>query len=320
MRYHFNILLMALFSLVLPASGFGATLIQERFDDAQFTSRGWYDGCAGTISTAEHIPGSAGSFECRFTAGATGCAGGAPKRHAFSASKQVYMSFWIKHSGNWMGSGAGYHPHMFYFLTSLNGAYDGLAYDRLTAYVEENQGRPVLAIQDGQNIDRSKIGQNLAGVTENRAVAGCNGTQSGIGQDTVSCYPSGSVHWNGTMWKGPTAYFTDAGRKTNWHFVEAYFRLNTVSNGIGQPDGVIRYWYDGTLVIERNNIIMRTGANASMMFNQLVIAPYIGDGSPVDQRFWIDNLTVATSRPTGGSQPSPPLNLTSRWLFPINPR
>jgi hypothetical protein len=27
------------------------------------------------------------------------------------------------------------------------------------------------------------------------------------------------------------------------------------------------------------------------------MAPYIGDGSPVDQRFWIDDLTVATSRP-----------------------
>ena len=31
-----------------------------------------------------------------------------------------------------------------------------------------------------------------------------------------------------------------------------------------------------------------------MKFNQFVIAPFIGDGSPIDQTFWIDNLTVAT--------------------------
>jgi len=35
----------------------------------------------------------------------------------------------------------------------------------------------------------------------------------------------------------------------------------------------------------------------------------MGNGSPVDQTFWIDNLTVATSRPTTTLQPSPPANL-----------
>ena len=45
----------------------------------------------------------------------------------------------------------------------------------------------------------------------------------------------------------------------------------------------------GTIVID--------GANAAMQFNQLVIAPYIGDGSPVTQSLWIDSLTVATARP-----------------------
>jgi hypothetical protein len=309
MKYRFTIWLTVLFTLLFPLTGSAGTLIQELFDDSGFSGRGWYDGSSGTISTAEHITGSSGSFECRFASGATGCSGGAPRRHTFTATNQVYLSFWIKHSSNWVGSGTSYHPHMFYFLTNLNGSYDGLAYDYLTAYVEENQGRPVMSLQDGQNIDTGKIGQNLIGVTENRSVAGCNGTQSGMGQDVVSCYPSGSVYWNGTMWKGPTAYFTDSAQKTNWHFVEAYFQLNTVSNGIGQPDGVIRYWYDGNLEIDHANVIIRTGENSSMLFNQLVIAPYIGNGSPADQKFWIDNLTVATSRPSGGKKPSPPAKL-----------
>jgi hypothetical protein len=41
-----------------------------------------------------------------------------------------------------------------------------------------------------------------------------------------------------------------------------------------------------------------------MKFNQFLLAPHIGDGSPVDQAFWIDELQVATGRPA--SPPVPP--------------
>jgi len=44
-------------------------------------------------------------------------------------------------------------------------------------------------------------------------------------------------------------------------------------------------------------VLLRTGTNASMKFDKLVIAPYIGDGSPVTQSLWIDSLTVGTGRP-----------------------
>ncbi len=62
---------------------------------------------------------------------------------------------------------------------------------------------------------------------------------------------------------------------------------------------MVRYWFDGQLVIEHANVLLRTGAHPNMKFNQLLIAPYIGDGSPVDQTMWVDNLTVAT----GGGGP-----------------
>jgi hypothetical protein len=41
-----------------------------------------------------------------------------------------------------------------------------------------------------------------------------------------------------------------------------------------------------------------------MKWNQFMMAFYIGDGSPVDQYVWIDDLTVADSRP--GSDTPPP--------------
>jgi len=166
-------------------------------------------------------------------------------------------------------------------------------------------------IQDGQNIDESRIGQDLTNVTERRAVAGCNGTLND-GYTIVSCYPVGSVHSNGKLWKTTDIYFQDTPGpyyKNDWHFIEAYFKLNRLSGGKGQPDGIIRYWYDGALAIERTNVIMRTGTHPSMKFNQFLIGPWIGDGSPVDQTFWIDNLTVATSRPVSDFPPAPPQNL-----------
>jgi len=50
-------------------------------------------------------------------------------------------------------------------------------------------------------------------------------------------------------------------------------------------------------MIERTNVLMRTGAHPTLKFKQIVLAPYIGDGSPVDQTVWYDDLVVATSKP-----------------------
>ena len=76
-------------------------------------------------------------------------------------------------------------------------------------------------------------------------------------------------------------------------------KLNTIVGGKGVNDGIVQYWFDGRLVIDRHDVLLRTGANPTMQFNQLVIAPYIGDGSPVAQSMWIDDLTVATGRAVG---------------------
>lgn len=305
--------MMVLCTIVLPEVLFGQTvLFQENFNDTNFSSRGWYDlqGSGGTISTAEHAPGSTASFECHFLQSGTKCSGGSPMRHAFTASSQVYISYWIKHGSNWIGSGTTYHPHLIYLLTNMNAAYSGLAYTYLTAYVEENQGYPVLSFQDGQNIDETKIGVDLTTVTENRAVAGCNGAQPNIGQPESDCFLSGTVHWNGLIWKGATASFFDQNQKTNWHFIETYFQLNTISNGIGQPNGIVKHWYDGQLIIDHSNVIIRTGKNPSMQFNQFILTPYIGPGSPADQTIWYDELFIATSRPPAAGQiPFPPTNL-----------
>src|SRR2546422_11753385 len=79
--------------------------------------------------------------------------------------------------------------------------------------------------------------------------------------------------------------------------VEAYVQINSIVAGVGLPDGVVQYWFNGTLVIDRHDMLFRAGARTSLNFAQFVIAPYIGVGSPVDQYMWVDNLTIATSHP-----------------------
>jgi len=67
--------------------------------------------------------------------------------------------------------------------------------------------------------------------------------------------------------------------------------------GIGQADGIVRYWLNGNLKMEFTNVMFRTGANSTLQFKQFIIGPYIGDGSSVDQTMWVDDLMVGTARP-----------------------
>ena len=73
--------------------------------------------------------------------------------------------------------------------------------------------------------------------------------------------------------------------------------MNTIVGGVGRTDGIAQYWFDGTLLIDRRNVLFRTGARPTMRWNQFLLGPYIGSGSPVSQSAWIDNLVVAKERP-----------------------
>jgi hypothetical protein len=279
----------------------GTLLFQENFEDANLASRGWYDNTSVLLSTTEHIAGSTSSAQYHFLAGATTPTTGGSQRHKFTPSNSFYLSYYVKYSTNWVGSGQDYHPHEFYTLSTLDGDYDGPSQNFLDVYVEQNYlngGRPRLAIQDNRSVNTSygALPNNLIGVTENRSTGGCNGMAE---TNMVSeCFKAGTYWYNDKQITGPVTFqpSPSAGYKNNWNFVEAYFQLNTIVNGIGQANGVMQYWFNGTLIIDRHDILYRTGAHPTLQFNQFLIAPYIGDGSPVDQSMWVDNLRVATAR------------------------
>ena len=284
-----------------PPPPSGTLLFQENFDDSNISSRGWYDNTSVQISTTEHMSGSTASAQYHWLSGATTPTSGGSQRHKFAATNTVYVSYWVKYSTNYVGSGRAYHPHEFYILSSLDGAYDGPSNSFLDVYIEQNYqngGRPRVAMQDNRSINTSSgpLPNNLTGVTENRSTGGCNGiVESNIFSE---CFNTGSSWYNDKQLTGPVTFQPNpgAGYKSNWNYVEAYFQLNTVVNGVGQANGVMQYWFNGMLIIDRHDILFRTGYHPTLQFNQFLIAPYIGDGSPVDQYMWVDNLRVATGR------------------------
>lgn len=281
--------------------GNGTLLFSENFEDANIASRGWYDNTTVLLSTTEHIAGSNSSAQYQFLAGATYPTSGGAQRHKFTPSSSLYVSFYIKYSANWVGSGKSYHPHEFYILSTLDGDYDGPSQNFLDVYIEDNYqngGRPRLAIQDNKavNYTYGALPNNLIGITEDRSTAGCNGiAESNIFSE---CYNAGSYWYNDKQLTGPVVFQPSPGTgyKGDWNFVEAYVQLNSVVGGVGLADGVMQYWFNGTLIIDRHDIVFRTGARPTLQFSQFLIAPYIGDGSPVDQSMFIDNLRVATGR------------------------
>jgi hypothetical protein len=285
----------------------GALLFREAFEDASFGARGWYDSTGGTIAAGDNAPGgTGGALECRFTPGGTSCAGGSPARHPVPPMDAVLLSLWVKHTPDWEGSGRAYHPHLFHFVTNQDGDYVGPAMTHLTLYVEHVNGRGMLALGDGLNVDTSCVRRNdgsfvgcggdfaTYSFTEMRSVAACNGLEGDV--DSSDCFPWGSGSWySSRAWYTRDVVLSPHPGPTfqgDWHHIEAYFALNTVSAGTGVVDGSIRYWFDGELQISSDRILFRTGQHPTMLLDQFLMLPYIGDGSPRDQTIYIDEIEV----------------------------
>lgn len=270
-------------------------LLSEDFENTSWSAKGWYD-ATGTppISTSIYRSGS-GSLEITIPNGSNGPAT-VLGPHLFSSnSDTIYVSFWIRHGTGWTGFGAN-SPHMVYLTTNIDNDWPSLARSYTTAYIEADgsatagQSIPTLKLQDGLNIDTDYINVNRCSASESRAVNGCNGDCDSRG--TGECY-----QYNGN-WYNARRWFTSsfANDTTTWHHVEAYFKMNSISSNVGQPDGVIRMWYDNTLVVDETSIIIRTNENSTMEWARLSIAPW-GSEADGDQTFYIDDLVAYDGLP-----------------------
>ena len=152
-------------------------------------------------------------------------------------------------------------------MTTENSKWHGPAASHLTLYVEPVNGKLRLAATDIQN---EKMPH---GLTQGPLKGG----------------------FNAMVYDSPETLFTD----DQWHCIEACFKLNTLDLEKDRPnlDGIIRGWFDGKLVIEHTNVVLRSTDFPTMKFNQFLMTPYFGPGLlPHAQKLWIDELAVGTKR------------------------
>ena len=256
-------------------------LFGETFDDARLTERGWYDGRTFAISR-EGTRAGGGCIEYHWKPGTTTPERSSGLRRLFEPTDTVYLRFYIKLSPGWGWTGRSYHPHLMHLLTTENDKYHGPAASHLTLYIEPQEGRLRLAAQDIQNQDKPH------GLTQGPLRGG----------------------YNGTFYDSKDVLFTDDA----WHCVEAMFKLNSLGpdRDRANGDGIVRGWFDGKLVVDRTDVVLRSADFPHMRFNQFLLAPYFGPGLlPHEQTLWIDELAVGTerlgpiAREAGSSAPSP---------------
>src|SRR5438445_1241148 len=250
----------------LPTTGSTAQTIffTENFDNASFDTRGWYDISVGTVvDSANHIPGSTASFNCHWAQGGTKCPG--PGRHLFTASPTVYLSFWMKLGSatvTWQGSGLTYHPHLFILLTDADGLFVGPSWSFLEFLIEPTLFTPRLMASDAARINTGQLGVNLLGTATTHAIAGANGNQNA----SAGYWSNGDgTYSNGISWDAASPAFVN----NQWHHVQVYVAMNSISGGVPQADGILKFWVDGALSINRSNVYLRTAQYATQKFNQL---------------------------------------------------
>lgn len=276
---------------VAPVLAQGELLFQETFEDTLWTSRGWYDGVHMEIVDDRDAPEGDHVMEWHWTkAGAIGPSGGGA-RLLFPIQEDVTLGFWMKVSDNWGWTGRPFHPHMFSILTNIDDKWVGPSWTHLTTYAEVVNGNPRVAIQDGRNVDTSRVKQDLTGLTDVRSIAGCNGDSDGHGEG--DCYQSGGTWNNGKIWETETGLV----RNGQWHEMRARYRLNSINDGETLADGVLQIWFDGQLVIDVHDAVLRTARHEPMRFNQLLLGPYFGPGVPHAQTMWIDDVRVWAGPP-----------------------
>jgi hypothetical protein len=241
-------------------------LAGENFDDAHLLKRGWYDCDRFRIVAAGRAGDGCAEYEWREHD--SKAIGSSVARHGFQSTDEIFIRFYLRLSKDFAWTGRGYHPHLLHVLTTESDGFAGPAATRLTLYVEPVDGKLRLAAQDIQNKDAPH------GLTQGPLKGGYNGT----------FFDSADVLFTGD---------------DNWHCIEAQFKLNTLDLKNDRPnrDGAVRGWFDGKLVVDRDDVVLRSTDYPAMKFNQLLIAPYFGPGLlPRAQKLWIDELIVSARR------------------------
>lgn len=261
---------------------------------------GLYDYSSLPLNDSVTYQSSDSALAIAFTSSATIPTGFTAFRDTFPETDSVYIGFAAYFDDSFVGSGQAYHPHLGVLLSGDDGLTQGPRDSYQSWYQEVNvqssRVYPVFGFRDVSNIDNANISVDLTGSTEDRGVWGCNGENNPAWGNT-DCYDGGSYYINGNFHgRASSDEPLDSLTRGEWHYVEYEYVMNSISGSVGQSDGVLNIWVDSVQVVANDSVLYRTNTNATLGMRQWIFAPYIGDGSPQAQTFYLDNVCIRTRR------------------------
>lgn len=272
----------------------GGVIFFEGFEDDAFAERDWFDGANGAAGPGSPAAASAASFACTLPAESSMCAAGDLGRHNFAPTEAIYVSWWVRYPDGYTGATE------LWLFTTADREYIGGSDSRLGVMLGLDPDAAGVTFNDHSYVDPSCAqlsngtiigcdGGTVEGYafSEMRSVCGCNGVVGDLRR--WQCTGGEGSFWTTCSWDTSPDALLDG----DWHFVEAFLRMNSIVDGKGLPDGSIRYWVDGELRIETDEVLMRTGAFPDLAFDQLMFRPFRRGSGSAEQMLWIDDLTVA---------------------------
>jgi hypothetical protein len=143
------------FDITISSSQF-SIFFNEPVEDNNFASRGWYDTTSQVLTSDGAIGGSTQSIDWTWTQGQNTPPGATAMRLSISPTDNIFIEYYQKVSSSWVGSGAGFHPHLIWFLTNKDSDFSGPFGSELTLYSEMNGPNgltPRLAFANPANVN-----------------------------------------------------------------------------------------------------------------------------------------------------------------------
>lgn len=262
-------------------------LLREGFEHEGGLGAGWYDNVHVDTSRAVQAPEGGRAAEFRFAAGASEPFSGGPSRRLFPPSDAIQISYWVRYGPEWPLATSRDLLLQCLVMTDGDDRLQAPSSTHLTCAIGISGATPFVSLQDTLNIDAERIGQDLGGITERRAVAGGNsppvaGAESGYYRRADRSFA------NVTRFLAPDGVLLG---QAGWHRIDVRLRLNGIVGGRAVADGRIACQVDGRTVLDRSDVLLRTAEHPAMRFNQMIIGPWM-EAAPAALTFWIDDLTV----------------------------
>ena len=304
-----NIVLASFILLLLVGNASSADLLfSEGFENNSWADRDWYD---GTTSTGTEAGGQEGNaLKLTWAQSATRPTGFTTIRNTFTATDELFVEYYVNYETGWRGSGVAYHPHILHILSEFDAEYQGLSFTASSLYFEAVSDttspyliRPAFAHQDSVRVNTGSgtPPNDLRATTENRSANHCNTPGSASGATGICYSLGGGNYYSANIWQAPSVTVPSG----EWVRMRYYVKMNTFNLGVGQFDGILRVWVNDSLAVEQTSVLYASGDYASTLWDKIIIAPWIGDGSPISQSMWLDELKVYDGIPSSSiSAPS----------------